>query len=184
MTAGNVGTHRRENLVRFGTHHSRSNPIRLHEIREGIQVRGGRFAKKYHRNRTNSVGKPGAGSRGVGLPPAGRPMARRRSPGRVREARRRERFAPMFGQRLQRRRQHRLRRCRFLGDDGAQGRNRTTDTRIFSPLLYQLSYLGRMVRAGFIESGTRLVQRAALVAELDRRSYKRRTLQHREDTWR
>src|SRR5690606_17110500 len=27
--------------------------------------------------------------------------------------------------------------------DGAQGRNRTTDTRIFSPLLYRLSYLGR-----------------------------------------
>ena len=26
---------------------------------------------------------------------------------------------------------------------GAQGRNRTTDTRIFSPLLYQLSYLGK-----------------------------------------
>ncbi len=26
--------------------------------------------------------------------------------------------------------------------DGAQGRIRTTDTRIFSPLLYQLSYLG------------------------------------------
>ena len=26
--------------------------------------------------------------------------------------------------------------------DGAQGRNRTTDTRIFSPLLYRLSYLG------------------------------------------
>ena len=25
---------------------------------------------------------------------------------------------------------------------GAQGRNRTTDTRIFSPLLYRLSYLG------------------------------------------
>ena len=25
---------------------------------------------------------------------------------------------------------------------GAQGRIRTTDTRIFSPLLYQLSYLG------------------------------------------
>jgi hypothetical protein len=24
---------------------------------------------------------------------------------------------------------------------GGQGRNRTTDTRIFSPLLYQLSYL-------------------------------------------
>ena len=28
------------------------------------------------------------------------------------------------------------------GKNGAQGRNRTTDTRIFSPLLYQLSYLG------------------------------------------
>ncbi len=26
--------------------------------------------------------------------------------------------------------------------DGAQGRNRTVDTRIFSPLLYRLSYLG------------------------------------------
>jgi hypothetical protein len=26
--------------------------------------------------------------------------------------------------------------------NGAQGRNRTTDTRIFNPLLYQLSYLG------------------------------------------
>ena len=26
-------------------------------------------------------------------------------------------------------------------DNGGQGRNRTTDTRIFSPLLYQLSYL-------------------------------------------
>ena len=25
--------------------------------------------------------------------------------------------------------------------DGGQGRNRTIDTRIFSPLLYQLSYL-------------------------------------------
>ena len=27
-------------------------------------------------------------------------------------------------------------------ENGAQGRNRTTDTRIFNPLLYQLSYLG------------------------------------------
>ncbi len=26
--------------------------------------------------------------------------------------------------------------------DGAQGQNRTADTRIFSPLLYRLSYLG------------------------------------------
>ncbi len=32
---------------------------------------------------------------------------------------------------------------------GAQGRIRTTDTRIFSPLLYQLSYLG----AGRRQSG-------------------------------
>jgi hypothetical protein len=38
---------------------------------------------------------------------------------------------------------------------GGQGRNRTTDTRIFSPLLYQLSYLaitrsfsGRMLALG------------------------------------
>ena len=27
-------------------------------------------------------------------------------------------------------------------ENGAQGRNRTIDTRIFNPLLYQLSYLG------------------------------------------
>ena len=32
-------------------------------------------------------------------------------------------------------------------NDGAQGRNRTTDTRIFSPLLYRLSYLGRPAKA-------------------------------------
>src|SRR5210317_1756951 len=30
-------------------------------------------------------------------------------------------------------------------DNGGQGRNRTTDTRIFSPLLYQLSYLANRV---------------------------------------
>ena len=30
--------------------------------------------------------------------------------------------------------------------NGAQGRNRTTDTRIFNPLLYQLSYLGIRLR--------------------------------------
>ena len=39
--------------------------------------------------------------------------------------------------------------------DGGQGQNRTADTRIFSPLLYQLSYLARPVwgwdprRAGY-----------------------------------
>ena len=36
---------------------------------------------------------------------------------------------------------------------GGQGRNRTTDTRIFSPLLYQLSYLAGPVRSG--KTGTR-----------------------------
>ena len=30
---------------------------------------------------------------------------------------------------------------RGLSVSGGQGRNRTTDTRIFNPLLYQLSYL-------------------------------------------
>ena len=30
----------------------------------------------------------------------------------------------------------------YREESGAQGRIRTTDTRIFSPLLYQLSYLG------------------------------------------
>ena len=33
---------------------------------------------------------------------------------------------------------------------GAQGRNRTTDTRIFSPLLYQLSYLGLVFNLAFM----------------------------------
>ena len=31
-----------------------------------------------------------------------------------------------------------------LNKNGGQGRNRTTDTRIFSPLLYQLSYLAML----------------------------------------
>ena len=44
-------------------------------------------------------------------------------------------------------------------NDGAQRRIRTTDTRIFSPLLYQLSYLGlfRQTKSrapDFIESAT------------------------------
>ena len=34
-----------------------------------------------------------------------------------------------------------MKREELLDPDGGQGRNRTTDTRIFSPLLYQLSYL-------------------------------------------
>ena len=32
---------------------------------------------------------------------------------------------------------------RAAAGDGASGRNRTNDTRIFSPLLYQLSYRGK-----------------------------------------
>ncbi len=35
----------------------------------------------------------------------------------------------------------------FLYENGAQGRNRTTDTAIFSRMLYQLSYLGRRAEA-------------------------------------
>ena len=34
----------------------------------------------------------------------------------------------------------------LVGSGGAQGRIRTTDTRIFNPLLYQLSYLGLFAR--------------------------------------
>ncbi len=30
----------------------------------------------------------------------------------------------------------------YVDSSGAQDRNRTSDTRIFNPLLYQLSYLG------------------------------------------
>lgn len=37
---------------------------------------------------------------------------------------------------------HFMRRIRFSGMNGAQGRDRTTDTAIFSRMLYQLSYLG------------------------------------------
>ena len=35
------------------------------------------------------------------------------------------------------------------GSFSAQNRNRTSDTRIFSPLLYQLSYLGEIAGVGF-----------------------------------
>ena len=35
---------------------------------------------------------------------------------------------------------------RFSVSDGAQGRDRTTDTVIFSHVLYQLSYLGALSR--------------------------------------
>ena len=56
---------------------------------------------------------------------------------------------------------------------GAQGRNRTTDTVIFSHVLYQLSYLGalwadpgagRRQRAGVIEADPGPVQNLAATA--------------------
>jgi hypothetical protein len=34
----------------------------------------------------------------------------------------------------------------FIDKNGAQGRNRTTDTAIFSRMLYQLSYLGTILK--------------------------------------
>ncbi len=37
---------------------------------------------------------------------------------------------------------------------GASGRNRTNDTRIFSPLLYQLSYRGKMATRKGLEPST------------------------------
>jgi hypothetical protein len=52
-----------------------------------------------------------------------------------------------------------------LEGDGAQGRNRTTDTAIFSRMLYQLSYLGagriwRGPNGGLIGAEAPLVQSA------------------------
>ena len=43
--------------------------------------------------------------------------------------------------------------------DGAQSRNRTSDTRIFNPLLYQLSYLGTVVK-GWDPLGGRVIRQA------------------------
>jgi hypothetical protein len=56
---------------------------------------------------------------------------------------------------------------------GAQGRNRTTDTGIFSPLLYQLSYLGKWARslpprAPFVNRFQRLHRRKASPPSDDR----------------
>ena len=55
--------------------------------------------------------------------------------------------------------------------DGAQGRNRTTDTAIFSRMLYQLSYLGAEPGRGpdeqsgrVIEAGFRPVQNSLAAA--------------------
>ncbi len=46
----------------------------------------------------------------------------------------------------------------FVQKSGAQSRNRTSDTRIFNPLLYQLSYLGTFGGAG-IDKAAGAVQR-------------------------
>ena len=43
------------------------------------------------------------------------------------------------------------------GWNGAQGRNRTTDTAIFSRMLYQLSYLGRSRGRGKSPSSPRVI---------------------------
>ena len=50
----------------------------------------------------------------------------------------------------------------FRYSRNGQGRNRTADTRIFSPLLYQLSYLAGMPAAPPVRS----TSRGALVAFL------------------
>ncbi len=43
---------------------------------------------------------------------------------------------------------------------GGQGRNRTTDTRIFNPLLYQLSYLAERLKGRVLNRpGARAVKR-------------------------
>ena len=40
----------------------------------------------------------------------------------------------------------------YVDSSGAQDRNRTSDTRIFNPLLYQLSYPGTLAGAGPAEN--------------------------------
>ncbi len=45
--------------------------------------------------------------------------------------------------------------ARKCTNNGAQGRNRTTDTAIFSRMLYQLSYLGTAVPACMTPGGAK-----------------------------
>src|ERR1700737_2003849 len=45
-----------------------------------------------------------------------------------------------------------------IGSNGAQGRDRTTDTAIFSRMLYQLSYLGSSHSRGRLGSGRFIVR--------------------------
>lgn len=50
---------------------------------------------------------------------------------------------------------------KLFESDGAQGRNRTTDTAIFSRMLYQLSYLGAGAGIAVAIQRTVLVRRPA-----------------------
>src|SRR6266446_3983234 len=57
---------------------------------------------------------------------------------------------------------------------GGQGRNRTSDTRIFSPLLYQLSYLAGPVRPGSeCGKGARIIRGIRPLAKNTRRGCSR-----------
>ena len=47
-----------------------------------------------------------------------------------------------------------LYRMSYIRTVGASGRNRTSDTRSFSPLLYHLSYLGKMATRNGLEPST------------------------------
>jgi hypothetical protein len=56
-----------------------------------------------------------------------------------------------------------------LAGYGGQGRNRTNDTRIFSPLLYRLSYLALMVDRGAIYTGYARLLQAEIVCEANKK---------------
>src|SRR5712675_873450 len=58
----------------------------------------------------------------------------------------------------------------YAQNRGGQGRNRTSDTRIFSPLLYQLSYLAGPVRPGSeCGKGARIIRGIRPLAKNTRR---------------
>ena len=64
---------------------------------------------------------------------------------------------------------------------GAQGQNRTADTRIFNPLLYRLSYLGRRQwrKGGFLEEAPAPVQPCLTADPDDREAPNFRSFHHR-----
>ena len=62
----------------------------------------------------------------------------------------------------------------LLEKSGGQGRNRTTDTRIFSPLLYQLSYLAILydeIASSFLKSARLKGTHANIIVHLSRGAY-------------